>query len=197
MTTWLGIDPGGRDTGVVALDRARLDVPRLITGVVVTREVDEDTVDQTRGVEIGPRYLAQVLAAVEGAIAAAVNATECVRVRLAVETVVPPNPHVTRRDGRSLTNPKDAIAAAIVLGAVLTRWPDTVRVPPSRNGAALLATYPPELVTAGERRLGLNRPAQHNAQVCHLRSAWDVALQGPGYARAARTAHLTRQEHLL
>lgn len=193
MTAWIGIDPGGRDTGVVALDRTRVDVPRLITGVVVTREVDEDTVDQTRGVEIGPRYLAQVLDAVDGAIAA----VECVRVRLAVETVVPPNPHVTRRDGRSLTNPKDAIAAAIVLGAVLARWPVAVRVPPSRNGAALLATYPPEFVTAGERRLGLNRPAQHNARVCHLRSAWDVALQGPGYARAARTANLTRQEPLL
>lgn len=196
MTTWLGIDPGGRDTGVIALDRARGQAPRLISHETVTRTVDEDTVDQTRGVQVGPRYLAEVLDAVDRAIGTATAVTGGAP-RVAVETVVPPNPHVTRRDGNSLTNPKDAIAAAIVLGAVLTRWPDAVRVPPSRNGRALLATYPPELVTRAERRLGLNRPAQHRAKACHTRSAWDVALAGPGYARAAHAAHLTRQEPLL
>lgn len=193
MSVWIGVDPGGRSTGVIAMTLGASGEYLLLAHEVVTRDLDEDHIDGTRGVQVGPRYLAAVADAIARAHDTATRATGETP-RLAVETVVPPNPHVRRRDGNSLTNPRDALAAAMVYGAVLTIWPAAIRVPPAGHGSRMLALYPTELVTAAERRHGLDRAAGQASTMRHARSAWDIALSGPGYARAAR---MMRQEPLL
>ncbi len=80
---------------------------------------------------------------------------------VAVEDLHEPNPHVR------MTDVLGALGAAMVLGAILDRWPRAVRVPPGRHGSGPLLAYPVELRGLRERKgTGARR---------HLRSAWDVA----------------------
>lgn len=150
-TLWIGIDPGGRETGIVA--RVGLKVRRA---TIVTCET-------------APRVLpdAGYLEEISDELA------ECRRhardhgldLEVAVEGIVVPNPHVR------MTNVAGLLGCAMVFGAVLRDSPRAVVVPPGRNGSGRLDSYPAELVGARETS-GAGRRR-------HLRSAWDVALAGP------------------
>lgn len=175
-TTWVGVDPGSTETGIVTRRGTH-----LLWHAVIVRDHDED---HGQGVGVGPGYLSAVLAAVNTARYLAAGPAG-----IAVELVVPPTAYINGK--RKFTNPEHAIATGIVLGAVLARHPDAVRVRPDSHGKGALLTYPAALVTHGERRLGLQRPAGDSALIHHCRSAWDVAGQGATLARGA-----TRQQLL-
>lgn len=119
----VGVDPGGRTTGIVRR-----------TG----RRVDEyDLVD--RGDDSMPVYIGRVLAAV-----ARVATGRTPKPLLAVEDVVPPSGHIR------IANVAGLLDTAQVLGGVLARWPNAVVVRPAGHGSHLLAVYPSELVGRNE-----------------------------------------------
>jgi hypothetical protein len=120
----VGIDPGGRWTGVVA---RRFDA--VVWAAVITREGDMAS------------YLTEIKAAVGDAIATHLLAVD---VTVAVEGLVKPTPHM---GVISLTGLLDT---AVVLGAVMAWWPSAVIVPPGDNGAGPLTAYPARLVGARE-----------------------------------------------
>jgi len=169
---WVGVDPGATGTGVVARFG-----PDLIWWTVVTRASDEDVVPG-RGVGVGARYVGAVVDSVRQALRMAPDGA-----RLAVEGVVAPGGW--KHGKRDPIQPGTIAALGIVLGGVLATWPDALVIPPNHHGEALLVTYPPQLVTPAERRLGLNRPARHSAALNHARSAWDLAGVAPGFERTA------------
>lgn len=161
---WVGVDPGGIGTGIVV--RAGHD---LLAWMVVERDGDDD---EGRSIGVGARTIQTLTAAITTALAAAGPGAH-----LAVEGVVAPTGF---KDGRrEPINPKDTIAAGVVLGGILAHFPDAVVVRPNNHGRGLLATYPDQLVTTAERRLGVNRPAGKSALRRHARAAWDTAGAGP------------------
>lgn len=158
----IGVDPGARATGIVV--RAGQE---LLAHTVVERPADGDLPGG-----VTPAYLADVAAQARAYVATHRAAV------VAVENVVEPNPHVNRRRGSAVINVAGILGAAVVLGHLHATFPGLVLVRPARNGSQLLAAYPAELVTAAERRQGLNRPAGDSAVIRHARSAWDVAGTG-------------------
>lgn len=167
---WVGVDPGARATGItVRVGR------EYVWHTIVVRDRDETEVGP------GPVYVSAVARVVGAAIsdghAHVEERTGHASVyRVAVEGVRRPNPHVNRRNGKAVTDPTGIIGAALVLGGILAAYPHAVIVPPGNNGSGLLAAYPAQLVTAAERRLGLDRPAGQSSDLRHARSAWDVSL---------------------
>lgn len=168
----LGVDPGGVDTGMVVRE-----CDQVVYQLVAHRAADETG---PRGVGVGPEYLRQLTDCLE-------HLVEVYGVHLvAIEGVVRPNPHVNRRNGRSVTDPGPIIATAIVLGHVhataTALGRDVVWVPPGRNGSLQLAAYPAQLVSDRERAKGLNRVGDSGI-LRHARSAYDVAGAGLLLAR--------------
>lgn len=172
--TWVGVDPGGVSTGVVV--RHGHD---LLWHVVLVRDIDED---HGQGVGVGPGYIADVLAAIRTARYQTVDPTE--QVGIAVELVVPPSAFINGK--KKFTDPGPAIATGMVLGAVLARHPDAVRVRPNHHGEGTLGGYPAALITPSERRCGLTRNARHGSSISHARAAWDTAGRGAELARGVR-----------
>lgn len=167
----LGIDPGGKSTGLVVRDRSA-----LLASAVVERAGDETG---TRGVQVGPAYVAEVLAVVAELVA------EHAPTVVGVESVVRPNPHVNRRNGSSVIDVGPLLGASIVFGALAGAYPAAVWVPPGSNGSGPLAAYPSALVSAAEARHGVFRSGG-GSKLRHARSAWDVA--GRAALIAARPA---------
>ena len=141
----LGVDPGGRQTGVVVVD----DRGRLRGRATVRRPA------KVRDGRLDVAYLAAVTAEVAAGVAVARGAELAVDV-VAVEDVRRPTPQAGARP----TNPAGIIAASGVAGAVLAwaagRGLTVELVAPARHGKAPRQTYPDELRE-------------------HERSAWDVA----------------------
>lgn len=194
-TIWVGVDPGYNATGYAVRWMSS-----LLQHQVVTRTTDEAI--RANGVEVGPVYLTAVADMLGDLIQFAFTEAgrlDVQHVRVVVEDVTAPSPHVKRKDGsQRLTAPRYAIGAAKVVGVVehlthaIEPRADLVRVAPNRHGRSLLATYPDALVTDRERARGLNRLAQHNADVNHARSAWDIAGAGPAAARMQIATDITR-----
>lgn len=142
----VGVDPGGRATGVVV--RRGDD---LLAAATVSRDGEGFA-----------GYLAEVVSTV------AEFAAVCSATVLAVEDAQAPNPRL------GLTNPTGIVDAAKVFGAVAALTsPPVLVVAPGGHGALaqsraeLVARYPGVLIGAREvRGAGALR---------HLRSAWDVA----------------------
>jgi hypothetical protein len=144
----IGVDPGGRETGVVL--RANRECARA---VVVVRELDE----------FGP-YLREVVE-----LLAELGADHPVDVRplLLVEGIS--HPGGRNREGKvDPINVSGLVDAGKVLGAILYAYPGAIEVPPGGHGKGPLLAYPPELVGARERA-GAGR-------LRHARSAWDVSF---------------------
>lgn len=170
MTTWVGIDPGARWTGVVVRQR-----DALLWHHVVDRSKVSD-------------YLADVESAVVRAMHAGAEADS--DVWYAVEDAVPP---CGFKDGkRQFARPSDILALGQTLGwarhvvLTLTSPSRLVLVPPGGHGGSLLRLYPEALVSASERRHGLHRKAPASSAVSHAREAWDVAGAASRAARLAR-----------
>jgi hypothetical protein len=180
----VGVDPGRTSTGLVLLRAMTGAPPKLIAWSVVTRDLDEDVsmvAEAKRRIDVGPAYMGEVLREVDRLVDAGAEAVRPGRVGVVVEWLVAPSSHLGGK--QRMLAPVDPIGAGIVCGAV---WGAVVakgrcpvsRVRPGGNGSQLLVTYPDDLVTDGERRRGLHRPAGRSAEIRHARSAWDVALTG-------------------
>lgn len=124
----VGVDPGGRFTGIVA--RAG-DV--AVWAAVVTRDADGDMA----------RYLDEVEEAMLDAVHH--HGVDASRVQVAVEGLVAPSPHM------GMVSLQGLLDTAVVLGAVMGRWDECVVVPPGDNGAGPLASYPARLVGSREK----------------------------------------------
>lgn len=118
----VGVDPGGRSSGVVVRNRDAVAAPPL---VVVRRAAE------TMGAYCWRVASAVKLASDDGGLL------------IAVEDVNAPTPQMGTIAVAGL------LGTAQVLGAVTSRRWDVIVVPPGGHGSAPLATYPPELV--GER----------------------------------------------
>lgn len=162
--TWVGIDPGGRFTGIVVRQGSE-----LLGWMLIRRELDEGALG------VGPQYIAAVVGAVT-------NLKYAAGAAVAVEALNAPTGF--RNGKREPINPGHAMAAAMILGGVLAAFPHALLVPPGDNGAGSLSTYPDDLVTKRERIAGLNRKAGDSADIHHCRSAWDVAGTAPRIAAA-------------
>ena len=153
----VGVDPGGRQTGLVV--RHGRD---LLAADLVTRDGPE--------VFPGADYLREVTDAIGGLVVyAAQELPDADRPRIAVEGVVHPNGHVR------MINAAGLLGTATVLGAILGNWPSAIVVPPAGNGAGPRSAYPGSLWPPQEKR-GAGRCR-------HLRSAWDIAEAGAFLAR--------------
>jgi hypothetical protein len=161
----VGIDPGGRDTGLVA-GYGRYPDTLTHAGHTLVRRPNEPLLAPS------PAALTEVIAAAHTLLSAAPESAD--QLLVAVEGLHAPNPHIR------VTDPSGIMATAIVWGAILgTAWPcPLLTVPPGRNGSAPSAAYPAPLRQAAGGR------GRDNAR--HLRSAWDVAVVG---------AAMWRREH--
>jgi hypothetical protein len=130
-TPVIGVDPGGRETGVIL--RAG---PELIRGVVVVR--DDGWAD----------YLADVCGLLDELGAGGGRHVA----RVMVEEVTPPTGF--RRGKAEPINVAGIIGTAMVAGAVLARFPEAILVHAAGHGSGPLAAYPPALVGAREKRGG-------------------------------------------
>lgn len=180
----VGVDPGGRQTGIVVRYGSS-----CLAADLLTRE----------GPEMFPKsdYLAEVVDAIGGLLLYASQAApDAGWPRVAVEGVVHPNGHVR------MINAAGLLGTATVLGAVLAHYPAALVVPPSSHGAGPRTAYPAALWPPSEKR-GAGRCR-------HLRSAWDIAEAGAFLARLEvgrdvaenvaqavplRPAHSTNSEH--
>lgn len=129
----IGIDPGGRETGIVL---RRGDTP--IRACVVVRDGDDRLP--------GAAYLAEVLDAVAD-FAGDAHSSPVV----AVEGLNEPTPQM------GTTSVAGLMGAALVLGAVLAHHPDAVVVAPARHGSAPLGAYPEALRPTRGRGKGHDR----------------------------------------
>jgi hypothetical protein len=158
----VGIDPGGRDTGIAVVDCSLggTSTPPLLASLTVHRS-DKGRLEQP------PRgYLLDVV----GAVLIAVR--EHGAGMVAVEAVKKPNPHVKRKNGNSIIDPAAIMGTAVVFGAIFGRsWTiPVVAVQPGGNGTYLpLNRYPAPLGTTG----------MGNDKRRHERSAYDVAATAP------------------
>lgn len=158
----IGIDPGGRATGVVV----RYD-SRLVWAALLTRSGDADFPDGG--------YVCEVVDAIFDAERWAPDLADGIPATVALEGLRRPGGHARDRDSH-LIDPTGVMGTAMVVGAVLANWPDAVLVAPGGHGSGPLATYPAELV--GEReQVGTGR-------LRHLRSAWDIAITAERLAPA-------------
>jgi len=178
VTVWVGIDPGARTTGVTARDGTR-----LVGWILVDRTIVEPDTDRPG--------LPTMRAIVEAAARLADPATS----RIAVEDLLPPNPHVTRKDGSSIIGWAAMLDVREIIGYVRCTYPAAVVVRPHGYGSMALASYPDELVSARERAHALKHrtllaPAPQSSTLRHARSGWDVAGAAAALARveAARMA---------
>lgn len=156
----IGVDPGGRQTGLVVRYG-----DNCLAADLVTRD----------GPELfpGADYLAEVVDAIGGLIVYASQdlpeLADAAPPRIAVEGVVHPSGHVR------MINAAGLLGTATVLGAVLAMFPSAFVVAPAGHGAGPRSAYPLKLWPPTEKR---------GAGKCrHLRSAWDIAEAGAFLAR--------------
>jgi hypothetical protein len=158
----VGVDPGGKTTGVVV---------RQDDAVITAELVHNDATAVT------DRYLAHVIDAVFAARlwALELGAGDPL---VGVEDLTHPNPHVGR-----VANVMGLLGTAQVIGAIrgaLRSYCPVVMVPPGKHGSAPLRAYPAVLV--GSRETG----TFGNGKYRHVRSAYDIA--GATKAAALRTS---------
>lgn len=157
MTTIVGVDPGGRNSGVV-----------VRIGLVL---LDYETL-----IRVGPEdlpladYLQEVLRVVLG-FWQKYNAD-----LVAIEAVQAPSPFQGRSSGPGFSNLDGILGTAMVVGAVEGFFPHAISVPPARMGQAPLSAYP--VVLRPTRGQGKGKD-----KLRHVRSAWDVAGAASGTAR--------------
>jgi hypothetical protein len=172
VATWVGVDPGGRDTGIVL----RLG-GECFGAFVVTRtgEPGTDLADWEAG--DWAHYLGEILGTVALLVARAAKLPRAGAnpARVAVEGLT--NPGGRAHGQVAPIRPIDLAATGLVLGAVVTAHPTATVVAPGGHGSGPTIAYPAELVGSRERA--------GRGRMRHARSAWDVAGAAPTVHRLA------------
>ena len=149
----LGIDPGGRNTGIVLRDRDDLLGWQLAVRRSSARMVDGAYVRHVLGCALTVLRDAGLDPADRDAYI------------VAVEEVAWWPDRKTHRDQRGL------YGTAMVLGAILARWPDAVIVDAGRGVANYHPQAYPEPIRPPVNGAGKDR-------LSHVRAAWDHSLAG-------------------
>lgn len=161
----VGIDPGGRYTGVVLMVDGELR--------------NAWTVDRLRCEPMVPTtaQLVEVLETIDLAAARGLEFAAGGRVTICVEDLVAheSNPSMRQKTTAPL------VATGAIIAAVLVSFPAAVRVEPGGNGSGPLEAYPVALRPTRGSGKGAD-------QLRHCRSAWDVALAGMRLARHGAVA---------
>lgn len=181
----IGVDPGGRDTGVVVVRWERWPAGGELVGRAT---VGRDAMRRTRGL-VDVEYLDRVAGELDDAAMLAAS-RGLVVAGVGVEDVTRPAP--PRRDGsRVFTDTSGALAAATVAGAVVA-WARGCDLPvgvvaAGGNGSHRAETYPQLLhdprgaCRGGTRDARCDRAcAAPGGKRRHERSAWDVAVHAAG-----------------
>lgn len=146
----IGIDPGGKSTGIIAATATN-----RLNGLLAAVTVQANA----RGNQLPDGYYLQE---VENTILEMIDVHGQDRdVLIGIEGISHPNPHM------GLANIMALLATAAVYGHVLGVWPQTVVVEPGHNGSQSMLTYPEPL------RAKPGGKGHDNLR--HKRSAWDVA----------------------
>ena len=157
----VGVDPGGRYTGVVVRQGDQL--------------LYSDTLERITAAEMPDRlYIRSVVQRVMRLVDE--HGAEAV----AVESVQRPSPFMGKSGNVSFSNVTGILGTAAVYGAVLAVLP-AVEVPPGGNGSGHLAAYPIELRPTRGSGAGKDKKR-------HMRSAWDVAGVGALLLRPRRVS---------
>jgi hypothetical protein len=167
----VGVDPGSRDTGIIV----------RWSDIVVDHLIVHRVADEAPDHGIGPIYLRSIQDGVRAmwSVAIRYDAGKGSRPDLVVTAIEAVNvPKGFAGGKKRFVAPKDSIALGIAFGAALTAVEGAVVVPVGGNGYGVLSSYPDALISAAERRHGVNREAPQNSNLRHLRSAWDVAHRG-------------------
>lgn len=165
----VGVDPGGRDTGVVGRVGSGSDRDALVLDLSPDAPASGlcPTIRRASAAWVpDPAYLALVVdrvAAMIGRLRAVCAAWE-LEPLVAVEDLGGPADY--RRGPKR--EPAGLIGLAAVWGAVCSRWPDAIQVPQGFNGGGPRQAYPAELW--GDREGPAGQGILRDA-----RSAWDVA----------------------
>lgn len=180
----LGVDPGSHGTGLALVDLDTTDPtipmpwpsPRLLHSTTVRPATRPP--GGSSPVLIDPAYLQEVAGTV---LEHARQLGDPFTVIL--EGLVPPNPHVNRRNGRATTNVLPLLHTAGVFAVVLHRATsaglDVAVVRPGKNGSSFFGCYPAALVTDSERRA----------------PGWERAVAGTGNLKDARSAYDLTRNH--
>lgn len=169
----VGIDPGGRETGVVVRSR---------TGVhfveVVLRNGPED-------VPPDGDYINEVVDVVVQAVAIAEQGGDGMTVWIGVERVQAPTGYArgARSGERTPINPAALIGTSMVLGGILAVYPHALLVDVGGNGSAPLRSYPRELIGGAHNDRWKHPEPKGTGVLRHARSAWDVAGAVPPLMR--------------
>lgn len=165
--TVLGIDPGGRESGLVVRQRDDLAAHRVVVRPDRARLPDG-------------RYVRQVLAACTELLAIAGVGPRDPDLIVTVEGVAYwPERQVA---GKAPRDQRGLYGTAIVLGAILARWPTAELVEPGAGHGGLGAMVYPNDIKPPAGGAG-------NDRLRHCRSAWDVSYRGENaYLIRAREA---------
>ncbi len=153
-TMVLGVDPGMNETGIAVRDG---DVCRAAETVLREDLSDRDYIDEVL------EACAELISKWDVEI-------------IGVEGIQAEHLYRGQKD-KGRKNPIGAVKTAMMLGAILGRFPGAVIVSPGGNGQGPLLAYPEELrPTRGQGR--------GHDWLRHCRSAWDVAGVRPAIIRA-------------
>ncbi|MFN2346028.1 MAG: hypothetical protein ABR616_09980 [Dermatophilaceae bacterium] len=152
----VGIDPGGRNTGAVVRQGET-----LLAWQLIVRRPGSEKVDGT--------YLRNVLGGVRRIIGdAGIDPADADAYEVAVETVAYwPEP----RGSKVRRNQQHLYGTAMVLGAVLARWPRALVVDSGRGVANYHPQSYPEQIRPPVNGAGKDR-------LNHVRAAWDHSHAG-------------------
>lgn len=151
MTTFIGIDPGGRNVGIIVRDGNQ-----VLHSTTYYRPDDSAPVEWA--VNVQKRAHEEIISKYPNA-------------KIGIENVTKPNSH--HQGQQKMLNPKFAIDLALVVGSFANAYPDAVIVRPGKNGSQPVDTYPVELQGRRPKTLpGVNEAKTRN----HERSAWDVSV---------------------
>lgn len=144
----VGVDPGGRYTGVVTTES-----DSVLSACVLTRTTGGSLPDD--------RYINEVL----DEITAQIEQAEIV----ALEGIVEPHGRNPRGE-KMVMSAAGLIGTGIIYGAVLARWSRAIIVPPGGNGSLPDYAYPPEI----RRRERLGGPTDHARSAYDVARAGEV-----------------------
>jgi len=156
VRTVLGMDPGGRESGLVVRQGDAL--------VAHAVEVRAD-----RGRMPDGRYVRQVLARCSALLADADVGPRDDSLIVAVEGVAywPER----QQKGKAPRDQRGLYGTAMILGAILARWPRATIVKPGGNHGGLHGLAYPDAIRPPVNGAGTDR-------LRHARSAWDVSYRG-------------------
>lgn len=159
MTATIGIDPGSRTTAIILIDNKQKPVKlSLVKNDGELLPVPAD-------------YIQGAINELRDYVTQNPDAT------IAVEGITRPNWHLATEHKRgSAANPTGLLGTAMLLGAIISHYPDAVIIPPNKNGSKPLVAYPDELISPHEKKHPDWKTRVGTGKLRHARSAYDVAV---------------------